>query len=96
MVRSTPTGISAIIDAFGRVVPGQRLGEGAFGVIDAPLPPALAPTLFSRFGDTALLLMLAGSLFGAAPLTKLYGRMGSLAQAVRLSLGGVAPGGAHP
>ena len=58
MVRATPTGVSAFIDAFGRIVPGQRLGEGAFGVIDAPLPPALAPTPFNRWGDTAFWLML--------------------------------------
>jgi apolipoprotein N-acyltransferase len=65
MVRATPTGISAVIDAFGRVVPGERLGEGAFGVIDAPLPPALAPTPFNRWGDAAFWLMLIVSLIGA-------------------------------
>ncbi|HEY5070870.1 MAG TPA: apolipoprotein N-acyltransferase [Caulobacteraceae bacterium] len=58
MVRATPTGISAVIDAFGRVAPGKALGIGAFGVIDAPLPPALPPTLFSRFGDAPFFLML--------------------------------------
>jgi apolipoprotein N-acyltransferase len=52
MVRATPTGISAVIDAYGRIAPGQELGQGAFGVIDAPLPPALAPTPFSHWGDT--------------------------------------------
>jgi apolipoprotein N-acyltransferase len=51
MVRATPTGVSAVIDAYGRIAPGQRLGQGAFGVIDAPLPPALAPTPFSRWGE---------------------------------------------
>jgi len=65
MVRATPTGVSAVIDAFGRIAPGQRLGEGAFGIIDAPLPPALAPTPFNRFGDTAFWLMLVVSLTGA-------------------------------
>jgi len=64
MVRATPTGISAFIDAFGRIVPGERLGEGAFGVIDAPLPPALKPTPFDRWGDGAFWLMLIGSLAG--------------------------------
>jgi apolipoprotein N-acyltransferase len=51
MIRATPTGVSAVIDAYGRIAPGQRLGQGAFGVIDAPLPPALAPTPFSRWGE---------------------------------------------
>ena len=64
MVRATPTGISAIIDAFGRIVPGESLGEGAFGVIDARLPPALAPTLFDLWGDGAFWAMLVLSLVG--------------------------------
>ena len=66
MVRATPTGVSAFIDAFGRIAPGQRLGEGAFGIIDAPLPRALAPTPFNRFGDTAFWLMLIVSLAAGA------------------------------
>jgi len=52
MVRATPTGVSAVIDAYGRIRPGAWLGQGALGVIDAPLPPALAPTPFSRWGET--------------------------------------------
>jgi apolipoprotein N-acyltransferase len=67
MVRATPTGISAIIDAYGRVVRGERLGLGAYGVIDGPLPPALQPTLYDRLGDVPLFLMLIVSLAGAAP-----------------------------
>jgi apolipoprotein N-acyltransferase len=51
-VRATPTGISAVIDAYGRIRPGAWLGQGGFGVIDAPLPPALPPTPFSRWGET--------------------------------------------
>ncbi|MGI8841665.1 MAG: apolipoprotein N-acyltransferase [Caulobacteraceae bacterium] len=65
MVRATPTGISAFIDAFGRLVTGEALGEGAFGVIDALLPPALEPTPFDRWGDGAFWLMLIVSLAGA-------------------------------
>ena len=65
MARATPTGISAVVDAFGRVVPGARLGEGVAGVIDAPLPPALEPTLFSRLGDLPFFAMLLVSLLGA-------------------------------
>jgi apolipoprotein N-acyltransferase len=60
MVRATPTGVSAVVDAFGRRT--ASLGEGALGVIDQPLPPALTPTPFSRWGDlpfAALLLLSA-------------------------------------
>jgi apolipoprotein N-acyltransferase len=65
MVRATPTGVSAVIDAYGRVGKGQQLGHGVYGVIDAPLPPALSPTLFDRLGDGPLWLLLAVSLGGA-------------------------------
>jgi apolipoprotein N-acyltransferase len=58
IVRATPTGVSAVVDAFGRVEPGARLGLGAFGAIDARLPPALAPTTYVRLGDLPFALML--------------------------------------
>jgi apolipoprotein N-acyltransferase len=66
MVRSTPTGVSAVIDAYGRVRPGARLGLGELGVIDARLPPALRPTAFARFGDLPFLGMLLVSAAAAA------------------------------
>ena len=49
VVRATPTGISAIIDARGRLLRSIPLGE--MGVIDANLPLPASPTLFSRFGN---------------------------------------------
>ncbi len=58
MVRATPTGVSAIIDAYGRTLPGKILGEGARGFIDAPLPPALAPTFFVRWGPIGFALLM--------------------------------------
>ena len=61
MVRATPTGVSAVIDAYGRVRPGARLAPGARGVIDAPLPPALPPTPYERTGALGFCLMLAVS-----------------------------------
>jgi len=66
LVRATPTGVSAMIDAFGRIIPGESLGQGALGVIDAPLPPALAPTLYDRWGEGPFVVMLLISLVGAA------------------------------
>jgi apolipoprotein N-acyltransferase len=62
IVRATPTGVSAIIDAYGRIAPGARLGLGDLGVIDAPLPPALKATPYTRGGDLyfAAMLLLSG------------------------------------
>jgi apolipoprotein N-acyltransferase len=62
IVRATPTGVSAVIDAYGRVLPGGRLGLGDFGVVDARLPAALPATPFSKLGESlfgALLLLSA-------------------------------------
>jgi apolipoprotein N-acyltransferase len=49
VIRATPTGISAIINADGRIV--KSLGTGKDGRIDARLPVAKAPTLFARHGN---------------------------------------------
>ncbi len=63
VVRSTPTGISAIIDADGRIVDSIPLGKA--GRIDAKLPLAKPPTLFAQYGNilplalAALLLLIA-------------------------------------
>jgi apolipoprotein N-acyltransferase len=63
IVRATPTGVSAVIDAEGR--PLQTLGLGKFGVIDARLPPARPrPTAFSLYGETGFWIMIG--LSGAA------------------------------
>ncbi|WP_116091715.1 apolipoprotein N-acyltransferase [Sphingomonas crusticola] len=58
VVRSTPTGISAVIDAGGRLL--GALPWRTAGAIELPLPPAHAPTLFARFGN---ILPLALALF---------------------------------
>jgi len=57
VVRATPTGISGIIDADGRVV--ESLPMGKAGRIDATLPPAHAPTFFARHGNIVPLLFAA-------------------------------------
>ncbi|MGE5477895.1 MAG: apolipoprotein N-acyltransferase [Bacteroidales bacterium] len=49
MVRAANSGISAVFDGMGRKV--ASLGLGRQGVVDAPLPLPLPPTLFSRFGN---------------------------------------------
>ena len=58
MVRAANAGISGVIDAYGRVQ--VRLELDAIGVIDHGLPAATpAPTLFARFGNWMLLLLLS-------------------------------------
>ena len=49
LVRAANTGISAVIDPLGRVV--NSLPLGTEGVLDAPLPRALRPTPYARWGD---------------------------------------------
>jgi apolipoprotein N-acyltransferase len=61
IVRSTPTGVSAVIDGYGRVLPDARLGLGELGVIDAHLPPALKPTVYGRVGDLPFVFLLLAS-----------------------------------
>ena len=48
-----------MIDAYGRIGPGASLPQGAMGVIDRPLPTALAPTLFVRFGEVFFYLFIS-------------------------------------
>jgi apolipoprotein N-acyltransferase len=56
VLRSTPTGISAIIDARGRIV--ASLPWRTAGVIDGVLPPAASrPTVFARYGNAIPLLL---------------------------------------
>jgi apolipoprotein N-acyltransferase len=49
VLRSTPTGISAVIDAEGRLL--RSLPWRTAGVIDTLLPAPKAPTLFARLGN---------------------------------------------
>jgi apolipoprotein N-acyltransferase len=65
IIRATPTGVSAVVDAYGRSPPRLRLAEGKAGVIDARLPPAAPPTLFDRWGEGPFALMLLTSLIAA-------------------------------
>jgi apolipoprotein N-acyltransferase len=56
VVRSANTGVSAVIDAQGRIVASLPLGT--HGHADAPLPAALPPTPYARLGDWPFLLLL--------------------------------------
>ncbi len=60
-VRSANTGVSAILDPFGRYLVKSPLDVEA--VYDGPLPLSLAPGVYARFGDYVLLsLILIGLL----------------------------------
>ena len=66
VLRATPTGISAAIDAHGRIL--DAVPTGRAGAIEVPLPPALPPTFFARFGNwlalgAAMLLFAIGVAF---------------------------------
>ncbi len=67
VVRSTPTGVSAMIDPWGRVIGDQRLEPGESGVIDARLPRPTAVTLYGRVGDLLFWLTVLAGLAVAAP-----------------------------
>lgn len=58
LVRSANTGISAVIDAYGRE--HKVLGIDSRGVIDSHLPAPAAKTLYSRYGNSLFLIMLLG------------------------------------
>ena len=60
LLRAANNGITAVIDAHGRVL--DRLDLDAVGVIDARLPEALPPTVYGRFGDIGFVLMLMAGL----------------------------------
>ena len=63
VARAANTGVSALIDPYGRILASHPLNEQ--GVIDAVLPAALAPTIYARLGNWpvwVLLLTLVGGL----------------------------------
>lgn len=67
VIRATPTGISAVIDAKGNVV--QQIGWQKAGVIDAVLPPpANSATVFARLGNLLPLLLGIAALAGGIVL----------------------------
>jgi len=58
VLRSTTTGISAVIDANGVV--RETIGRGEAGRIDGLVPAAKSPTLFARLGNILPLLWALG------------------------------------
>jgi apolipoprotein N-acyltransferase len=56
MIRAANTGVSAVIDAFGRVIASLEMERE--GVVDHALPPPRAATLYARWHDWTLLVLL--------------------------------------
>jgi apolipoprotein N-acyltransferase len=69
MVRVANTGISALIDGHGRVIGSIPLGTE--GALDLPLPEPLPPTIYAKFGDWPVILLL-GLLLGICFATRRY------------------------
>lgn len=71
VIRSTPTGISAVIAANGALVDSVPLGQA--GAIDTFLPGKQSPTLFARLGNLASFLF-ALALFALAIALRRWSR----------------------
>ena len=56
VARAANTGISAMIDPYGRMT--ARLGLGTMGVVDASLPRAAPPSPYALYGDAMFLVLL--------------------------------------
>jgi apolipoprotein N-acyltransferase len=67
LIRAANNGVSAVFDGRGRVL--DVLGINVRGVIDSPVPAAISPPLYARYGDwtfVALALFFAALTFGLA------------------------------
>lgn len=60
VVRAANSGVSAVIDPFGRVI--ARLALGVEGVVDSVLPAAARPTIYARLGDLPAQISMAVAL----------------------------------
>jgi apolipoprotein N-acyltransferase len=61
LLRAANTGITAVIDAKGRML--RSLPLNTVGVIDTAVPAALAPTVYARTGDLPATILIAIGLF---------------------------------
>lgn len=64
LVRAANTGVSAVVDPYGRVI--ASLPPNVADVLDSGLPAAIAPTLYARWGDAPALGL--GALFAVLAL----------------------------
>ncbi len=64
MVRVANTGVSAMIDARGRL--RAQIPLDVEGAVDVPLPPALAAPVYTRWGDWPVILLLVAAVLSGA------------------------------
>jgi apolipoprotein N-acyltransferase len=64
VVRAANTGISAVVDPVGRII--HSLALGSEGILDSALPQPIAQTVYSRWGDLPLAVVVAAILLMAA------------------------------
>lgn len=62
MIRVANTGVSAMIDPWGRITADIPLGEAGF--VDAILPAPRKPTVYTRTGDAPVMVLLLIAAFG--------------------------------
>ncbi|MBY0521368.1 MAG: apolipoprotein N-acyltransferase [Sphingomonas sp.] len=68
VIRATPTGVSAIIDADGRIL--ASIPAHTAGAIERAIPPANPPTLFAKIGNLAAALVAAAMLLLAVAIRR--------------------------
>lgn len=68
IVRATPTGISAVIAADGRLI--ASIPHEHAGAIEVPIPRPLPPTLFARIGNWMAVIVVAALLLAAIALRR--------------------------
>jgi apolipoprotein N-acyltransferase len=73
LVRAANSGISAVVDPLGRII--KSLPLGSEGVLDAPLPQAIAATPYARLGDAPV-----GAMVGIAFLWVMRSRWRALSR----------------
>lgn len=67
VIRSANSGISAVVDAYGRVLQSLPLGER--GVLDTGLPQAIPPSSYGRWGDVILVVVIGIAIAMVAALS---------------------------
>jgi len=74
IVRAANTGISAVIDPFGKIVSSIQLGTS--GVMDVKLPNPREPTVYTRYGNWAAFAQIVGMLIILSSLSTILGLLG--------------------